>query len=58
MGDKIIARTILPGSSTFYIALSRIFGIGRPTALNISEACGISQDMKVIFIFQASPSRV
>ena len=42
-----IARTALNAESNFHIALSKIFGIGRASALNISETCGISKDMKV-----------
>ena len=42
-----IARTVLPLEANFHIALARVFGIGRSSALQISEACGISKDMKV-----------
>ena len=44
---QVIARTVLPLNSNFHIALAKVFGIGKASALNISEACGISQDMKV-----------
>lgn len=42
-----VARTVLAPESNFHIALARVFGLGKSTALNIAEACGISQDMKV-----------
>lgn len=42
-----IARTALPVNKTFYIALQRIFGVGRTTGLEIAEACGISKELKV-----------
>ncbi|KAG1657806.1 hypothetical protein FOA52_006582 [Chlamydomonas sp. UWO 241] len=43
----VVARTALAPESNFHIALARVFGLGKPTALNIAEACGISQEMKV-----------
>jgi hypothetical protein len=42
-----IARTHLPPNQVFYIALSRIFGIGKVTGLEVAESCGISKEMKV-----------
>lgn len=42
-----IARTMLPLEANFHVALARVFGIGRSSALQISESCGISKDMKV-----------
>ena len=42
-----IARTSLPLNDTFYIALRKIFGIGRTTGLAVAEACGISKEMRV-----------
>mmetsp|Transcript_37625 Transcript_37625/g.83767 ORF Transcript_37625/g.83767 Transcript_37625/m.83767 type:complete len:124 (-) Transcript_37625:932-1303(-) len=42
-----LARTQLASNSNFHIALRKIFGIGKTTSLQISEACGISKDMKV-----------
>ncbi|GAX81316.1 hypothetical protein CEUSTIGMA_g8747.t1 [Chlamydomonas eustigma] len=43
----LIARTLMRPELHFHIALAKIFGIGKSSALNISEACGISKDMKV-----------
>jgi len=45
-----IARVTLPANVAFHIALRRVFGIGNNTSLQISEACGISSELKVGFI--------
>ncbi len=50
-----IARVALPPQATFHVALRKIFGIGEVTALNISEACGISSAMKVRILDDHSP---
>lgn len=42
-----IARVALHSNLAFHIALRRIFGIGPTTSLQISEACGISAELKV-----------
>ena len=42
-----IQRVALPDNATFYVALGSIFGLGRATALTVSEACGIGKDLKV-----------
>lgn len=42
-----IARTTLQGNKAFHIALRSIFGIGPTNALQITEACGISTELKV-----------
>lgn len=42
-----IQRTVLPPDQNFYVAIQKIFGIGRATGLAVAEACGISKDLKV-----------
>jgi small subunit ribosomal protein S13 len=42
-----LARTVLPPNQNFFVALKRIFGIGRTAGLEIAEACGISKELKV-----------
>jgi ribosomal protein S13 len=43
----VIAKTILPDTAKFCIALGRIFGIGRQNGLTISEEVGISSEVRV-----------
>ncbi|PNW72289.1 hypothetical protein CHLRE_16g674350v5 [Chlamydomonas reinhardtii] len=42
-----IQRVALFPHATFHIALARVFGLGKSTSLAVSEACGISKDLKV-----------
>ncbi|KAF8063784.1 RPS13 [Scenedesmus sp. PABB004] len=43
----VIAKTVLPDASRFYIALGRIFGIGRAQGLAIAEEIGVSTEARV-----------
>ena len=43
----VIAKTILPDTAKFCIALGRVFGIGRQNGLAISEEVGISSEVRV-----------
>lgn len=43
-----IAKTLLPDTATFYLALSRVFGIGKATGLAIAEEVGISKEARVM----------
>uniref|UniRef100_A0A7S0X159 Ribosomal protein S13 n=1 Tax=Chlamydomonas leiostraca TaxID=1034604 RepID=A0A7S0X159_9CHLO len=42
-----IARTTLNPNKAFYVALQKVFGIGRTNSVEIAEACGISKELKV-----------
>lgn len=53
-----IQRVALPPNATFHVALGRIFGLGRATALTVSEACGIGKDLKVKDVKDAAVQRV
>lgn len=43
----VIAKTVLPDAQKFYLALGRIFGIGRAQGLAIAEEVGISKEARV-----------
>jgi ribosomal protein S13 len=43
----VIAKTVLPDAQKFYLALGRIFGIGRAQGLAIAEQVGISKEARV-----------
>jgi ribosomal protein S13 len=43
----VIAKTVLPDAQKFYLALGRIFGIGRAHGLAIAEEVGISKEARV-----------
>eukprot|EP00882_Tetradesmus_deserticola_P020820 GHRQ01022503.1.p1 GENE.GHRQ01022503.1~~GHRQ01022503.1.p1 ORF type:complete len:124 (+),score=54.26 GHRQ01022503.1:288-659(+) len=43
----VIAKTVLPDASKFYLAVGRIFGIGRAQGLAIAEEVGISKEARV-----------
>lgn len=43
-----IAKTLLPDTATFYLALSRVFGLGKATGLAIAEEVGISKEARVM----------
>lgn len=43
----VIAKTVLPDASRFYLAVGRIFGIGRAQGLAIAEEIGISKEARV-----------
>lgn len=43
----VIAKTVLPDAQRFYIALGRIFGIGRAQGLAIAEEVGVSKEARV-----------
>lgn len=43
----VIAKTVLPDAQKFYLALGRIFGIGRVQGLAIAEEVGISKEARV-----------
>ncbi|GBF97451.1 ribosomal protein S13 mitochondrial [Raphidocelis subcapitata] len=43
-----IAKTLLPDTATFYVALGRVFGIGKATGLAIAEEVGISREARVM----------
>lgn len=43
-----IAKTLLPDAATFYIALGRVFGLGKRTGLAIAEEVGISKEARVM----------
>jgi small subunit ribosomal protein S13 len=42
-----IAKTLLPDNAKFYVALGRIFGIGRTLGLKCAEEVGVSKDLRV-----------
>lgn len=44
----VIAKTVLPDTATFWVALGRVFGLGRATGLAISEEVGVSKEMRVM----------
>lgn len=52
-----IARTTLDPNKTFYVALQKVFGIGRTNSLEIAEACGISKELKVRGVETFLPER-
>jgi ribosomal protein S13 len=43
-----IAKTLLPDTATFYVALGRVFGLGKATGLAIAEEVGISKEARVM----------
>ena len=43
----VIAKTVLPDAQRFYLALGRIFGIGKAQGLVIAEQVGISKEARV-----------
>jgi small subunit ribosomal protein S13 len=43
-----IAKTLLPDNAKFYVALGRIFGIGRTLGLKCAEEVGVSKDLRVV----------
>lgn len=43
----VIAKTVLPDAQKFYLALGRIFGIGKTQGLAIAEEVGISKEARV-----------
>lgn len=43
----VIAKSVLPDAQKFYLALGRIFGIGRAQGLAIAEEVGISKEARV-----------
>lgn len=43
----VIAKTVLPDAQRFYLALGRIFGIGKVQGLAIAEQVGISKEARV-----------
>lgn len=43
-----IAKTLLPDTATFYLALGRVFGLGKSTGLAIAEEVGISKEARVM----------
>eukprot|EP00878_Enallax_costatus_P034551 GHUV01038315.1.p1 GENE.GHUV01038315.1~~GHUV01038315.1.p1 ORF type:complete len:181 (-),score=45.18 GHUV01038315.1:121-663(-) len=43
----VIAKTVLPDAQRFYLALGRIFGIGKAQGLAIAEEVGISKEARV-----------
>jgi ribosomal protein S13 len=43
----VIAKTVLPDAQKFYLALGRIFGIGRAQGLAIAEEVGVSKEARV-----------
>jgi ribosomal protein S13 len=51
-----IAKTLLPDTATFYLALGRVFGLGKATGLAIAEEVGISKEARVMDI-KASHAR-
>jgi ribosomal protein S13 len=56
----VIAKTVLPDAAKFYLAVGRIFGIGRAQGLAIAEEIGISKearvaDLKAHHVQQVSP---
>jgi small subunit ribosomal protein S13 len=53
-----IAKTLLPDTATFYLALGRVFGIGKATGLAIAEEVGISREARVMDVKPAHVRRV
>ncbi|MEW5313098.1 MAG: hypothetical protein WDW38_004691 [Sanguina aurantia] len=53
-----IHRTVLPPNTRFCIAIQKIFGIGRTNGIAVSEACGISTEMKVKDVKEALMQKV
>lgn len=43
----VIAKTVLPDAQRFYLALGRIFGIGKVQGLAIAEEVGVSKEARV-----------
>lgn len=43
----IIAKTLLPEQSRFYLALARVFGLGHAQGLAVAEAAGVSHEARV-----------
>ena len=43
----VIAKTLLPDTAKFAVALSRVFGIGRSNGLAVAEEIGISSEIRV-----------
>jgi len=43
-----IAKTLLPDTATFYLALGRVFGLGKATGLAIAEEVGVSKEARVM----------
>ena len=43
----VIAKTLLPDTACFYLAIGRVFGIGRANGLAIAEQAGISKEARV-----------
>jgi len=43
----IIAKTLLPEQSRFYLALARVFGLGPAQGLAVAEDAGVSRDARV-----------
>jgi ribosomal protein S13 len=43
----VIAKTLLPDSAKFAVALGRVFGIGRSNGQAIAEEVGISTEVRV-----------
>lgn len=43
----VIAKTLLPDAQKFYLALGRIFGIGKAQGLALAEQVGVSKEARV-----------
>lgn len=43
----VIAKTVLPDAQRFYLAIGRVFGIGKAQGLAIAEEVGISKEARV-----------
>lgn len=54
----VIAKTVLPDAATFWVALGRVFGVGRATGLAIAEEAGVSREARVMDLKEAHVQRV
>eukprot|EP00879_Flechtneria_rotunda_P007953 GHRR01008332.1.p1 GENE.GHRR01008332.1~~GHRR01008332.1.p1 ORF type:complete len:124 (+),score=28.91 GHRR01008332.1:962-1333(+) len=43
----VIAKTVLPDAQRFYLALGRIFGIGKAQGIALAEEVGVSKEARV-----------
>jgi ribosomal protein S13 len=54
----LVAKTLLPERSLFFIALRRVFGLGRARGLALAEEVGVSQEMRVADVKAAQVRQV